>query len=85
MTVPVPWPWEGLPVELLPLDRFVIPLHDLDPTALAEPYNPDAEPVLAHSRHHGWGPIEVSDGRHRLLRAAMAGATHHRGRLLVLP
>lgn len=68
--------WAALPIENVPLGRLVWPCHDIDPAHLHP----------APDQHVSSGPIHVQalvdgswfvhDGRHRALRAQLAGATH---------
>jgi|tagenome__1003787_1003787.scaffolds.fasta_scaffold19052532_1 hypothetical protein len=75
--------WQSIPVRLVPLSRFVIPLHDISVEHLRTDYT--GEPVCAFSRWADAGDVWVSDGRHRVLRALLRGDTHIDTRLLVLP
>jgi hypothetical protein len=75
--------WTTVPVRLVELDRFVVPLHNISPSSLLLPDQLD--PVLAFSRWSDSGPVDISDGRHRVLRALLRGETTISTRLLVLP
>lgn len=79
--------WQSVPVADIPVSRFVIPLHDLDwrviRLGLDLPTQP--APVHAFSRWPDAGPVDVSDGRHRVLVAALRGQTSVPTRLLVIP
>ncbi len=75
--------WGNVPVRLVELDRFVVPLHDISRESLALPGQDG--PVRAFSRWPDSGPVEITDGRHRVLRALLRGETTVATRLLVLP
>jgi hypothetical protein len=82
-----------VPVVDVAIGRFVIPLHDLNPILLAEDddWLPLGTPVLPHDPVHAFtrwaerGPVDVSDGRHRILRALWRGQDTVPTRLLVIP
>jgi hypothetical protein len=76
--------WQAVAARPVSLSRFVIPLHDLDPRLIFGPATDHDDPVLAFSRWPDSGEVWVSDGRHRLLRALLAGRRTVYTRLLVI-
>lgn len=74
--------WAAVPVVDVPLARFVIPLHDIQPDLLW--LRCETTPVHAFSRWPEHGDVWVSDGRHRVLRALLRGETTVPTRLLVI-
>lgn len=74
--------WRTIPVERVPLGRFVICLNGITPATLALPER-DA-PVLAMARGPV-GDIWIYNGRHRVLRALLRGDQHVGARLLMVP
>ena len=77
--------WSSVPVEDIPLFRFVIPLHNIQPGSVNTwQDDSDSPPVHAYSRWPDRGDVYVSDGRHRILRALIRGETTVPTRLLVI-
>jgi len=77
---PKPWVemtnWHNLPTRRIPLDLLVWPCHDINP-AHAHGTTTDAlttGPI--HVEHLLDGHYFIHDGRHRAIRAGLAGQTH---------
>lgn len=81
--------WSAVPVVEVPLRRFVIPLHGIDLRYLRLSSMIDVPGydslVLAFTRWPEHGSVEVSDGRHRVLRALLRGEAAVPTRLVVIP
>ena len=77
--------WTQVPIVPVPLFRFVIPLHNIQPGSVNTWHDDsDSPPVHAYSRWPDRGDVYVSDGRHRILRALIRGETTVPTRLLVI-
>ena len=77
--------WSTVPVVDVPLERFVVPLHDIQPGTVNTWHDDSGSPpVHAFSRWPDRGPVDISDGRHRILRALIRGEATVRTRLLVI-
>lgn len=78
--------WSQVPVVAVPVSRFVIPLHDIQPGSVNTWHDDSGSPpVHAFTRCPDAGPVDVADGRHRILRALIRGETTVPTRLLVIP
>lgn len=77
--------WSKIPVEVVPLGRFVISLNGIQLAELEAPYRivPD-EPVQAMSRGPGC-EVTIYNGRHRVLRALLRGDPDIPARVLAVP
>lgn len=74
--------WSTIPVQLVPVSRFVLCLNGITPATLALPEIP--EPVLAMARGPV-GDVQVFNGRHRVLRALLRGDDSVPARVLAIP
>jgi hypothetical protein len=78
--------WSQVPVVPVPLHRFVVPLHDIQAGSVNTWHDDSGSPpVHAFTRWPDHGPVDISDGRHRVLRALVRGEASVPTRLLVIP
>jgi hypothetical protein len=78
--------WSQVPVVPVPLHRFVVPLHDIQAGSVNSWHDDSGSPpVHAFTRWPDHGPVDISDGRHRVLRALVRGEASVPTRLLVIP
>ena len=74
--------WSTLPIEDVPLDRLVWPCHDIDPAHVHAHPGVTLSSGPIHVQELVDGALFVMDGRHRAIRAQLAGATHLPARVL---
>lgn len=74
--------WSSLPLEDVPLERLVWPCHDISPDHVHALPGVELSAGPIHVQALVDGSWFIHDGRHRALRAALAGLTHLPARVL---
>jgi len=70
--------WDALPVESVPLSQLVFMLNDLSLAHIFPTFTPTKGPIRVSRLNRGY---LVRDGRHRVLRALIAGHTYIEARV----